>query len=221
MNNTYCVYMHTSPSGKRYIGITGQKPKDRWKNGNGYKNNTYFKNAVKKYGWENIEHTILFSSLDKKDACRLEQICIMLFKSNDRRYGYNRSIGGENSSLGVVKTQEEKNQISIRTKRYYDNNPEAKISKSIEYSKRCKDNPEIRKWLSFIASEGAKKYMKPVYCYETDLVYSCARTAGEELGIKTIEHIRACCTGGRKSAGGYHFCHVEERKMINYDNNWC
>lgn len=28
--NNYCVYKHTSPSGKVYVGITKLKPKYRW-----------------------------------------------------------------------------------------------------------------------------------------------------------------------------------------------
>ena len=67
----------------------------------------------------------------------------------------------------------------------------------------------------YIGITGAtEKTKKQIYCYETDSVYSCAKEAGEQLGIKTIEHIRACCTGGRKSAGGYHFCHIEERMVV-------
>lgn len=34
--NNYCVYKHTSPSGKVYVGITKLKPKYRWNNGKGY-----------------------------------------------------------------------------------------------------------------------------------------------------------------------------------------
>ena len=26
----FCVYKHTTPSGKVYIGITSRKPKERW-----------------------------------------------------------------------------------------------------------------------------------------------------------------------------------------------
>lgn len=35
--NNYCVYKHTSPSGKVYIGITNQKPTRRWREGEGYR----------------------------------------------------------------------------------------------------------------------------------------------------------------------------------------
>ena len=47
--NCWTVYCHTTPSGKRYIGITSQKTEDRWRNGNGYKN-TPFGKAIEKYG---------------------------------------------------------------------------------------------------------------------------------------------------------------------------
>ena len=58
----YNVYKHTFPNGKVYIGITRQKPKYRWANGNGYlrlKPNGEYKQplmarAVIKYGWENV-----------------------------------------------------------------------------------------------------------------------------------------------------------------------
>ena len=55
----YVVYKHTSPSGKVYIGITGQDIHRRWRNnGEGYRGQLFY-NAIKKYGWENISHEIL------------------------------------------------------------------------------------------------------------------------------------------------------------------
>ena len=56
----WCVYAHTNIiNGKQYIGITAQdNPEKRWRNGNGYKKG-YFKNAIKKYGWDNFKHEIL------------------------------------------------------------------------------------------------------------------------------------------------------------------
>ena len=40
VEKTYCVYKHTSPSGKVYIGMTCKDPPEkRWSNGNGYKRN--------------------------------------------------------------------------------------------------------------------------------------------------------------------------------------
>ena len=66
--NNYSVYIHLFPNNKVYIGITKQKPEHRWNNGKGYKNNDYLANAILKYGWNNIEHKILYSNLTKEEA---------------------------------------------------------------------------------------------------------------------------------------------------------
>ena len=59
MAENYTVYKHISPNGKQYVGITKQDVVKRWANGEGYKNCTYFYNAIQKYGWENFQHIIL------------------------------------------------------------------------------------------------------------------------------------------------------------------
>ena len=38
----YSVYMHKTPNGKIYIGITKQKPIKRWLHGKGYQKQDYF-----------------------------------------------------------------------------------------------------------------------------------------------------------------------------------
>lgn len=92
----YCVYKHTTPSGKVYIGQTKQKPEKRWQNGKGYAygTNDYFYNAIKKYGWENIEHKILRSGLTKDEAEKLEIEFIAKYKTTSREFGYNIDSGG-------------------------------------------------------------------------------------------------------------------------------
>ena len=61
MGNNWTVYMHITPNNKKYIGITSQIPNKRWRNGKGYKK-CLFLNAIKKYGWGNIKHEILFDN---------------------------------------------------------------------------------------------------------------------------------------------------------------
>lgn len=93
--NPYLVYMHIFPNKKIYIGITSTSTSFRWKNGKGYKNNPYLINAINKYKWENIEHKILFSHLSKEEACKKEKELIKKYKTNNRKYGYNITEGGE------------------------------------------------------------------------------------------------------------------------------
>lgn len=90
----YTVYKHTSPSGKVYIGITSQRPEYRWQNGKGYKDSPAFKQAIDKYGWDNIEHEILKSGLTKEEAEAEEIRLIKEYKSTDKHYGYNIEHGG-------------------------------------------------------------------------------------------------------------------------------
>ena len=60
----FTVYMHINKiNDKKYIGITSYSLKERWRNGNGYGENTPFGQAIKKYGWNNFEHKILYSDL--------------------------------------------------------------------------------------------------------------------------------------------------------------
>jgi predicted DNA-binding protein YlxM (UPF0122 family) len=93
--NKWCVYKHTNKiNGKVYIGITSTAPKKRWgKNGNGYREQV-FGRAIHKYGWNNFEHTILHNNLSQSDAEDYEINLIKLYHSNNVKYGYNRTYGG-------------------------------------------------------------------------------------------------------------------------------
>lgn len=90
----YKVYMHISPSGKKYIGITKQSLKKRFDNGRGYKNCFRFKNAIDKYGWENIQHILIKDNLTQSEAVKMEMDLIKRYNATDNRYGYNCSVGG-------------------------------------------------------------------------------------------------------------------------------
>ena len=109
----YTVYQHIAPNGKSYIGITGRDPKYRWQNGKGYRSNEYFDNAIKKYGWGNIEHKIIKTNLTKEEAEEMERELIAKFNSNDRDHGYNITSGGE--CIGKH-SEESKRKMSEHTK---------------------------------------------------------------------------------------------------------
>lgn len=97
----FIVYEHLFPNGKRYFGITCKTPEKRWQNGTGYDKNhqPVIYNAIQKYGWDNIQHLILFSDLSLEEACEKEKELIAEYKTNCSRYGdlygYNMTDGGE------------------------------------------------------------------------------------------------------------------------------
>ena len=92
----YCVYCHTNKvNGKKYVGITSQRPKARWgKNGKGYTHCTYFYNAIKKHGWDSFIHEILFEGLSKEEAEDKEIELIAEWNLNNENFGYNIAKGG-------------------------------------------------------------------------------------------------------------------------------
>ena len=112
--NCWTVYCHTTPSGKRYIGITSQKPEKRWSNGNGYIKDTPFGKAIEKYGWDNIKHEILDTDLDEFTAKCLEEYYIFSFHTFvgfSEPKGYNCTLGGD-GCVGYVPTEEHKRKLS-------------------------------------------------------------------------------------------------------------
>lgn len=92
-DGNYIVYKHTSPKGKSYIGITKNETSRRWgKNGNNYKPQTKFWNAIKKYGWDNFTHEILEENLSLLTASEKERYYIK--KYDAIKNGYNVDEGG-------------------------------------------------------------------------------------------------------------------------------
>lgn len=91
----YTVYIHITPNNKYYIGITKQTLEDRWKNGLGYKTQILFWRAIQKYGWDNIKHIIVAENLTHDEACKKEVELIAKYQSNNPKYGYNRTSGGD------------------------------------------------------------------------------------------------------------------------------
>lgn len=109
--NDYTVYMHIAPNDKKYIGITKQIAERRWQNGYAYKNNKHFYSAIKKYGWDSIKHLILFENISESEAKSKEIELISFYKSANRNFGYNNSIGGE-SSNGKTVSEESRKRMS-------------------------------------------------------------------------------------------------------------
>ena len=166
----YCVYKHTSPSRKVYIGITIQDPGRRWRpDGSGYRQNPHFRNAINKYGWENFEHEIIRDRLTREEALDLEAALIKEYKSDRIAFGYNRTAGGDAPALTEAVAQKIGASVSRlwedpeyrahmseahkgKAQSGWHHSEAAKAKMSVAVKERCKD-PAYRKRLS----ESAKK----------------------------------------------------------------
>ena len=87
--------MHRNKINKKiYIGITGNIPEYRWNEGKRYKQNRHFYSSIKKYGWNNFDHIILYENLSKKEAEIKEIELIKHYDSTNKEKGYNMQKGG-------------------------------------------------------------------------------------------------------------------------------
>lgn len=217
--NSYCVYMHKNKiNNKVYIGQTihGDNPNVRWKNGYGYQPNTYIRNAINEYGWDNFEHIVLCNNLTKEQALELEIKYIKEYNSTNREFGYNITSGGEgatgltgdkNPMFGISPQErmdddvfeEWKKKISQRSRdRWINLSPE-------EYEAECKkrrgkNHPRCRK----------------IYCPELDEYFSYINEAAQKYNISK-SNIGYACKDWHFTAGKHpttneplHWCYEED-----------
>ena len=88
------VYIYTFPNGKKYVGQTSVPLEQRASRGDGYVNSPAVYNAIKKYKWQNLKIET-FPCSSKKEMNELEQYYIKLYRTNEKEYGYNLTIGGD------------------------------------------------------------------------------------------------------------------------------
>lgn len=194
----YTVYKHTSPSGKVYIGITSKKPEYRWNHGRGYKeiDQPVFYRAIKKYGWDNITHEILYSGLQEKDAKNLEISLIKQYKSLG--LSYNITDGGD-GFRGATHRKGKK--ASEETKR--------KMREARRGTNKGVNNPMYGRHETAPAyGKFGKEHPASKVVYQYDLLgnfikkWDCISDVQRCLNI-IVTHITACCNGRQKTAGGY------------------
>ena len=185
LEKCYRVYMHVCSNGKKYIGITKQAPEKRWKKGDGYRTQTHFKNAIKKYGWNNIKHYVLFEGLTQKEAYAKEIEFIKKYKTNDYKFGYNVSAGGEGVN-GVIISEKHK---EILRKALKGN----KHAKGYKHTKEECEKMRLAK-----LGKPNIKLSKRVLCLETNIEYPSIAEAKRKT---KISHIDQVCRGERNYAG--------------------
>ena len=216
--NNYTVYMHIFPNNKKYIGITSKKIKQRWESGTGYKNQRLMFRAIEKYGWNNIEHKILYTNLSKKEAEQKEIELIEQYKSNNSNYGYNIENGG--NSIGKH-SKETRLKISIANKGRK-NFKIREVNKGNKYCLGRTLSEETKKKISdshkgkhkspkteFKKGVPNKSRMRKVICIETKKIYNSITAASQDTNI-SLENILSVCLGKSKTAKGYHWKYYEE-----------
>lgn len=94
----YSIYVHTTPDGRKYVGCTSQEPEKRFNHGRHYGHCRLFKEAIKEFGWCNITHEVIDTTDSKEEALKLEAHYILLYRSNEREFGYNLKVLDKHNS---------------------------------------------------------------------------------------------------------------------------
>ena len=210
----YSVYKHTTPSGKVYIGITSKPPEKRWLNGRGYRENFHFFNAIKKFGWNNIQHEILAVGLSKAEAEQMEISLIAQYDSTNQAKGYNFTNGGQ--CVGTL-TEKQKQTISRKAKEAYASGKRVHHNLGKKLSEEIKS--KLKEWHSHktLTEEhrkhigdavrgkrigGANPMARAVVCVETGEVFSSIKEAADSIDTTRV-NVSRCVNGRNKTAGGY------------------
>ena len=111
MEKNYVVYEHVTPDGLYYFGQT-QNVEKRWSNnGAGYKGTALYP-YIEKYGWDNIQHIVLFRDQTKEDALWIEDFLITTAQEDGVCINKNRS-GNVSKEEGYQREYYEKNREKL------------------------------------------------------------------------------------------------------------
>lgn len=214
----YCVYKHTSPSGKVYIGITRQKPERRFENGNGYAKSPVFYNAIKKYSWENFSTEILDDNLLQEEAEALEIWYIAFFGSSNRDNGYNLTTGGGAHGTHSQESIKKMSKAAMGNKKFLGHRHSDKTKEKISVSAIGN-----QKGLGHHPSKEAREKMglaraKRVVQYNRNgqkiAEYPSTEKAGVSVGGDG-RNIATCCRGIRKAAYGFVWRYVDQQEGVS------
>lgn len=224
----YEVYVHVFPNEKKYVGLTKLGTKNRWKDGKGYKSQLV-RRAIDKYGWDNIEHLVVFTTEDKNKAEMVERLIIRSCRTNNKDYGYNVESGGQFGAIGIKRSKQTLEKMSkANTGKKIKDETRAKISQSLKgriiteeqrkkisiaqmgnknhrFGKRLTEEELVRKRMS--TKKGADcPNARRVLQFDKDMnlikSWNCIQDIKRELNI---DHslICACCLGKQKTSRGY------------------
>ena len=221
MENHYnCIYMYTNKiNGKGYIGKAQDFLKRKRehiyssynKKANDY--NVPFHRAIRKYGIESFDATILKENIP---------LCLLSFYEDyyadkydvyaNHGKGYNVAKCGGGGNLIKGKTEEEKKEIRQKRSNTWNNKTEEEMDELRQKQSELKKGKNHPMYGVHRYGKNAP-HTKRVVQYDKQgnliKIWDYAKQATEELGINHGNIIQ-CCKGRLKSAGGFVWKYAEE-----------
>lgn len=198
-------------NGKIYIGQTkrtlNKRLQEHFRN-----KKTPISKALRAVGVENFQISIIDHASCKSELDEKERLYIKFYNSIIPN-GYNICEGGEGAN-GLKHSLETRLKMhnSHVGKGLGEDNPMFGHCGVLNPFYGKKHTIETRKKISEYAKNNFKYEGNPrakkVKCIETNEVFDCIKLAAEKYGINR-GHINNCCTGLRKTCGGYHWCYAK------------
>ena len=144
MENNYSVYQHVTPDGMYYFGAT-QNVERRWRNNGAEYKRTALQPYIEKFGWDNIQHIVLFKDQTKENAIWIEDFLIETAREDGVCINKNRS-GNISKEDGYSQEyyEENKQQILEQQKQYYEENKDKKREYNRQYYQRKKEEKQFK-----------------------------------------------------------------------------
>lgn len=181
----YSIYCLAFPTGQYYIGATSRKPKERWRNGEGYKNNKHIYDVIKTVGWNNIQKLILATDLIYEQATFAEKYVIEKLQAEGVPL-----LNVLAESKGLDKGKEESKQATLNRQ----------ISLSL--GKQVQD---------MLTNNKQNRSKRKVRCLDTGMIFNSITEAYEITGIDKTS-ISHACSGKVSVAGGYSWEYIDKQK---------
>lgn len=162
MENNHLVYQHVTPDGMYYFGQTNNI-KRRWsRNGAEYKR-TALQPYIEKFGWDNIQHIVLFENQTRENALWIEDFLITTAREdgvciNKHRSGLVSKEEGYDKNQSKQYYETNKGQVQERHKQYYQKNKDEILEQQKKYQDEHKD--KIRKYQCEYYEENRDKILE-------------------------------------------------------------
>jgi group I intron endonuclease len=185
--------------------------------------NEHLQNSYNKYGHDCFVFEILDQCVFSWSADNLERFWIRFYKSDDRKFGFNKDSGGNSKKqvsketrLILSKINKENPTKPMLGKKHSELSKQKMMKKkhSYETKKRMSEmakkktgekNPFYGKKHTEIFKQNlSNKKKMPIICTTNGKEYDCAKSASLDLGINQ-SYITHTCAGKFKSAKGYAF----------------
>ena len=165
MENNYSVYQHVTPDSMYYFGQT-QNVERRWSNNGAEYKRTALQPYIEKFGWDNIQHIVLFENQTRENALFIENflietaqedgVCInkqrsgLISKGEGYQKNQSKQYYEQNKQQILDKKQQyreqNKQRILEQKKQYYEQNKQQRIEYQREYRQRKKQEKQFKEF---------------------------------------------------------------------------